>query len=73
MDRRLQVREQNPDADALGLGQLAKWLERFSPIVAVVMPLGFETTGTYFAAEYRAKGEGRLLRGFMTRAYSWQR
>lgn len=38
-------------------------------IVAVVMPLGFETTGTYFAAEYRAKGEGRLLRGFMTRAY----
>src|ERR1700750_1484116 len=38
-------------------------------IIAVIMPLGFETTGTYFAAEYRAKGEGRLLRGFMTRAY----
>ena len=38
-------------------------------IIAVVMPLGFEATGTYFAAEYRAKGEGRLLRGFMTRAY----
>lgn len=38
-------------------------------IVAVVMPLGFETIGTYFAAEYRAKGEGRLLRGFMWRAY----
>ena len=38
-------------------------------IVAVVMPLGFEATGTYFAAEYRAKGEGRLLRGFMLRAY----
>src|SRR3569623_1291332 len=38
-------------------------------IIAVVMPLGFETTGTYFAAEYRAKGEGRLLRGFMARAY----
>jgi O-antigen/teichoic acid export membrane protein len=38
-------------------------------IVAVVMPLGFETIGTYFAAEYRAKGEGRLLRGFMARAY----
>lgn len=38
-------------------------------IIAVVMPLGFETTGTYFAAEYRARGEGRLLRGFMTRAY----
>jgi O-antigen/teichoic acid export membrane protein len=39
-------------------------------IIAVVMPLGFEATGTYFAAEYRAKGEGRLLRGFMLRAYS---
>jgi O-antigen/teichoic acid export membrane protein len=38
-------------------------------IIAVVMPLGFEATGTYFAAEYRAKGEGHMLRGFMTRAY----
>jgi O-antigen/teichoic acid export membrane protein len=38
-------------------------------IIGVVMPLGFETIGTYFAAEYRAKGEGRLLRGFMLRAY----
>ena len=39
-------------------------------VVAVMMPLGFEATGTYFAAEYRAKGEGRLLRGFMARAYT---
>lgn len=38
-------------------------------ILAVMMPLGFETIGTYFAAEYRAKGEGRLLRGFLLRAY----
>jgi O-antigen/teichoic acid export membrane protein len=38
-------------------------------ILAVVMPLGFETIGTYFAAEYRARGEGRLLRGFVGRAY----
>lgn len=38
-------------------------------LIAVVMPLGFETVGTYFAAEYRAKGEGQLLRGFMWRAY----
>lgn len=38
-------------------------------IVAVVMPLGFETIGTYFAAEYRAKGQGHLLDGFMSRAY----
>src|SRR5438093_12819718 len=35
VDRSLQVREQNPDADLLALGRLAKWLERFSPIVAV--------------------------------------
>jgi O-antigen/teichoic acid export membrane protein len=38
-------------------------------IVSVILPLGFETIGTYFAAEYRIKGEGRLLRGFMLRAY----
>jgi O-antigen/teichoic acid export membrane protein len=38
-------------------------------IVAVVMPLGFETIGTYFAAEYRARGQGHLLDGFMSRAY----
>ncbi|HEV2515106.1 MAG TPA: lipopolysaccharide biosynthesis protein [Devosia sp.] len=38
-------------------------------IVAVVMPLGFETIGTYFAAEYRSTGYGQLLRGFMRRAY----
>ena len=38
-------------------------------VIAVMLPLGFEATGTYFAAEYRAKGEGRLLRGFMARAY----
>jgi O-antigen/teichoic acid export membrane protein len=38
-------------------------------IVAVVMPLGFETIGTYFAAEYRAKGQGQSLDGFMSRAY----
>ncbi|HHY49059.1 MAG TPA: oligosaccharide flippase family protein [Alphaproteobacteria bacterium] len=38
-------------------------------IVSVLMPLGFETVGTYFAAEYRAKGEGRLLRRFMLRAH----
>jgi O-antigen/teichoic acid export membrane protein len=38
-------------------------------IAAVVMPLGFETTGTFFAAEYRAAGDGRSLRGFMMRAY----
>jgi O-antigen/teichoic acid export membrane protein len=38
-------------------------------IVSVILPLGFETIGAYFAAEYRVTGEGRLLRGFMRRAY----
>lgn len=38
-------------------------------IVAMLMPLGFETTGAFFAAEYRAAGDGRHLRGFMKRAY----
>jgi O-antigen/teichoic acid export membrane protein len=38
-------------------------------LIAVVLPLGFETIGTYFAAEYRARGEGRLLWGFLGRAY----
>lgn len=38
-------------------------------IAAVLLPLGFETTGTFFAAEYRAAGEGQNLRGFMRRSY----
>lgn len=38
-------------------------------IFALILPLGFETVGTYFAAEYRARGEGRLLRAFLARAY----
>lgn len=38
-------------------------------IAAVVLPLGFETIGTYFAAEYRARDQGRALIQFMRRAY----
>jgi O-antigen/teichoic acid export membrane protein len=38
-------------------------------LIAVVMPLGFHTIGTYFAAEYRARGERRQFVQFMTRAY----
>ncbi len=38
-------------------------------IVAVLMPLGFQTISTYFAAEYRARGQGQSLDGFMSRAY----
>lgn len=40
-----------------------------SNLLAVAMPLGFQTVGTYFAAEYGARGEGRQLRRFVTRAY----
>ncbi len=38
-------------------------------LLAVGMPLGFQTVGTYFAAEYRARGEGRQLRRFLMHAY----
>jgi O-antigen/teichoic acid export membrane protein len=40
-----------------------------SNLIAVAMPLGFQTIGTYFAAEYRAKGERQLLWRFASRAY----
>ena len=39
-------------------------------LVAMMMPLGFQTVGTYFAAEYRANGQGALLWRFMLRAYA---
>jgi O-antigen/teichoic acid export membrane protein len=38
-------------------------------IVAVLMPLGFHTIGTYFAAEYRARGERRQFTIFLLRSY----
>ncbi|WP_240229756.1 lipopolysaccharide biosynthesis protein [Devosia lacusdianchii] len=38
-------------------------------LVAVVMPLGFHTVGTYFTAEYRARGERKQLDVFLIRAY----
>lgn len=38
-------------------------------LIAVVMPLGFQTVGTYFAAEYRARGDRRQLVAFVSRAY----
>ena len=38
-------------------------------LIAVVMPLGFHTVGTYFAAEYRAKGDRHQFIRFMTRSY----
>jgi O-antigen/teichoic acid export membrane protein len=38
-------------------------------LIAVIMPLGFHTVGTYFAAEYRAKGDRGQFIKFMTRSY----
>jgi Membrane protein involved in the export of O-antigen and teichoic acid len=38
-------------------------------LIAVVMPLGFHTVGTYFAAEYRAHGARRQLGVFLVRCY----
>ncbi|GLQ54618.1 lipopolysaccharide biosynthesis protein [Devosia nitrariae] len=38
-------------------------------LVAVTMPLGFQTIGGYFAAEYRAHGNRRQLVAFLARAY----
>ncbi len=39
-------------------------------LIALALPLGFHTVGTYFAAEYRARGEGRNLRRFLLRSYA---
>lgn len=38
-------------------------------LCAMVMPLGFQTIGTYFLAEYRAKGQGQNLRHFLLHSY----
>ncbi|WEJ34794.1 polysaccharide biosynthesis C-terminal domain-containing protein [Devosia sp. SD17-2] len=38
-------------------------------LISVVMPLGFHTVGTYFSAEYRARGDRRQLTAFLRRAY----
>lgn len=38
-------------------------------LLAVVMPLGFQTVATYFSAEYGSRGEGNHLRRFVGRAY----
>lgn len=38
-------------------------------LIAMALPLGFNSVGTYFAAEYRARGNRRQLIAFLTRAY----
>lgn len=38
-------------------------------LIAVAMPLGFHTVGTYFAAEYRARGDRKQFVAFLMRGY----
>lgn len=38
-------------------------------LIAVIMPLGFQVIGNYFASEYSAHGQGASLRRFALRAY----
>ncbi|SFV30620.1 Membrane protein involved in the export of O-antigen and teichoic acid [Devosia crocina] len=40
-------------------------------LVSVVMPLGYHTVGTYFAAEYRAKGQREQMIAFLLRSYGF--
>jgi O-antigen/teichoic acid export membrane protein len=39
-------------------------------LVSVVMPLGYQTVGSYFAAEYRARGDRGQLTAFLARSYA---
>lgn len=38
-------------------------------LIAVILPLGFQVIGNYFASEYSAHGDGASLRHFALRAY----
>lgn len=40
-------------------------------LLAITLPLGFQTIGSYFAADYAAKGQGQSLRRFAVRAYAY--
>lgn len=42
-----------------------------SNLLAVALPLGFQTVSTYFTAHYKAKNEGAHLRRFLRRAYGY--
>ncbi|MCZ4271071.1 lipopolysaccharide biosynthesis protein [Maritalea porphyrae] len=54
-----------------GSAQLGEYLIAIATInlLAIVLPLGMQTVGSYFAAEYAAKGDGRGLRAFTKLAY----
>lgn len=55
----------------LGASVLGEYLLFLAAInlTAMVMPLGFQTVGTYFAADYRARGQVGHLRRFLLRAH----
>lgn len=38
-------------------------------LIALAMPLGFSTVGSYFTSEYRARGERKQFKLFMAQAY----
>lgn len=54
-----------------GAGILGEYLIVIASVnlIAVVMPLGFHTVGTYFAAEYRARGDRRQFVSFLVHSY----
>lgn len=58
-------------AQAWGAAVLGDYLLVIAAVnlIAVAMPLGFQTIGTYFAAEYRARNDRRQLIAFLFRAY----
>lgn len=58
-------------ARAWGSAVLADYLVLIATInlAAMVMPLGFQTIGSYFAAEYRANGQRGLLMRFLLHGY----
>ena len=39
-------------------------------LIIVFLPLGFQTIGTYFTSEYRARNDGKMLKSFIWRSYS---
>jgi O-antigen/teichoic acid export membrane protein len=56
-----------------GAGLLGEFLLVVASVnlISVVMPLGYHTVGTYFAAEYRARGNRQQLVAFLARSYGF--
>lgn len=54
-----------------GSVQLGEYLIAIATInlLAIMLPLGMQTVGSYFAAEYAAKGDGKGLRAFAKLSY----